>query len=100
MSLAVKPLSNAPALDEPTNIEFTEDLPAYDREFSCKIVWRITTEIPSKHHSRTKQLVTPKYRRQSKTMMQIPNPKMAVNSFIPAFLTVHRQLLASSKDPL
>jgi hypothetical protein len=56
MSLAVKPLSNAPSsLDEPTNIEFTEEtLPAYGLGFSCNIVWRITTEIPSKRHSKNK----------------------------------------------
>jgi hypothetical protein len=43
--------------------------------------------MPSKHHSKNKAASETQNIVEPKTMMQIPNPKIAVNSFIPAFST-------------
>ena len=92
INLAVRPLSNAPnSLDDPTNMEFTEEtLPRiWSGVFNCRMVCLITIETPSvtplKNNAATE---TQKKEESPKTMMQIPNPKIATSSFIPAFLLI------------
>ncbi len=86
---AVSPLSNAPSsFEEPTNMEFTEATrPRISSGvFSWRMVWRITTLIPSSTPLKNRAITeiqnmvdTPN------TIMHTPNPKMAARSFIPAF---------------
>ena len=84
ISLAVKPLSKAPSsLEEPVNILSTEEtLPRIaSGVFNCIMVWRITIETPSvtplKNNAKTEIQYTLD---KPKTIIQIPNPNMAVSN--------------------
>ena len=90
INFAVKPLSKAPSsLEDPTKIEFTAaTLPRmWSGVFNCKIVWRITTEIPSTTPLKNNAITeSQKIVDIPKTIMQIPKAKIENNNFIPAFL--------------
>ena len=90
MSLAVSPLSKAPnSFDEPTNIELTEATRPriLSGVFNCRIVWRTIIDIPSTAPLTNKAATeSQKEVDNPKTIIQIPNPKTAISSFLPAFL--------------
>src|SRR5690606_18903476 len=94
ISLAVTPLSKAPSsLEEPTNMEFTEDTRPliWSGVLICKMVCLITIETPSvtplKNNATTE---IQKMEDKPNTIIQTPNPKTAPSNFMPAFLLIER----------
>ena len=90
MSLAVSPLSKAPnSFEEPTKIEFTEATRPriLSGVCNCRIVFRITTETPSKMPLKNIAITeTQNHFDNPKTIIQTPKRKIADSNFIPAFL--------------
>ena len=91
-NFAANPLSNAPnQLEDPTNMELTDATRPFmlSGVFNCKIVDRITTEIPSAIPLKNKaSSEMQKEVDKPKAMIHNPKQNTAINNFLPAFCAI------------